>query len=60
MKGPERIETTRLVLRKPTAADAEAVYTRYSSDTEVTKYVGWPRHKSIEQTKESGHSDDRG
>jgi RimJ/RimL family protein N-acetyltransferase len=24
MKGPEHIETTRLVLRKPTAADAEA------------------------------------
>ena len=42
MKGPEHIETTRLVLRKPTAADAEAVYAQYSSDTEVTKYVGWP------------------
>jgi len=51
MKGPEHIETTRLVLRKPTAADAEAVYTRYSSDAEVTKYVGWSRHQSIEQTK---------
>ena len=51
MKGSEHIETARLVLRKPTAADAEAVYTRYSGDTEVTKYVGWPRHQSIEQTK---------
>ena len=52
MKAPEHIETTRLVLRKPTAADAETIYKRYSSDTEVTKYVGWPRHQSIEQTKE--------
>ncbi|HKV61035.1 MAG TPA: GNAT family N-acetyltransferase [Candidatus Acidoferrum sp.] len=43
--------TARLVLRKPTAADAEAIYTQYSGDTEVTKYVGWPRHQSIEQTK---------
>ena len=52
MKRPqEHIETTRLVLRKPTVADAEAVYTRYSSDTEVTKYVGWPRHQSVDQTK---------
>jgi ribosomal-protein-alanine N-acetyltransferase len=52
MKRPqEHIETTRLVLRKPIAADAEAVYTRYSSDIEVTKYLGWPRHQSIEQTK---------
>jgi [ribosomal protein S5]-alanine N-acetyltransferase len=51
MKKLEYIETTRLVLRKPTAVDTEAVYTRYSSDTEVTKYVGWSRHQSIEQTK---------
>ena len=51
MKAPEHIATTRLALRKPTAADAEGVYTRYSNDTEVTKYVGWPRHQSIEQTK---------
>ena len=51
MKAPEHIETTRLVLRKPTVADAEAIYRRYSSDTEVTKYVGWPRHRCIEQTK---------
>ena len=47
----EHIETTRLVLRKPTALDAEAVYTRYSSDTEVTRYVGWPRHQSVDDTK---------
>ena len=52
MKAPEHIETTRLVLRQPTVADAEAIYRRYSSDREVTKYVGWPRHQSIEQTKE--------
>jgi len=51
MKVPEHIETIRLVLRKPTAADAGAIYTRYSSDRDVTKYVGWPRHQSIEQTK---------
>jgi len=51
MKGLEYIETTRLVLRKPTTADAKAIYTRYSSDTEVTKYVAWPRHQSIEQTR---------
>lgn len=51
MKGPERIETSRLVLRRPTAADAEAVYARYSGDREVTRYVSWPRHQSIEQTK---------
>src|SRR5262249_54999274 len=47
-----RIETARLVLRKPTPTDAEAIFERYSSDTEVTKYLGWPRHQSIEQTRQ--------
>ena len=51
MKGPERFETSRLILRKPTLADAEAVFTRYASDREVTKYLGWPRHQSIDHTK---------
>jgi [ribosomal protein S5]-alanine N-acetyltransferase len=51
MKGPERFETSRLVLRKPTLADAQAVFTRYASDSEVTKYLGWPRHQSVDDTK---------
>ncbi len=51
MKAPLRIETNRLVLRKPTLADAEAVFTRYASDPEVTKFMGWPRHESIEETR---------
>lgn len=50
MKGPERIETNRLVLRKPTPADAEAVFSRYASDAEVTKLVSFPRHRSVEDT----------
>jgi len=32
-------------------ADAEAIHERYASDAEVTKYLGWPRHQSIEETK---------
>ena len=51
MKAPQRIETNRLVLRKPTLADAEAVFTRYASDADVTKFMGWPRHESIEETR---------
>ena len=51
MRGPERIETARLALRKPTFADAEAVFHRYASDPEVTKFLGWPRHRSIEHTR---------
>ena len=51
MKGPERFGTNRLVLRKPTFADAEAVFIRYASDPEVTRYLGWPRHQSVDDTK---------
>jgi len=48
MKGPERIETARLILRKPHAVDAETIFKRYSSDPEVTRLVGWPTHRSVE------------
>ena len=32
----DRIETARLILRRPVASDAEAIFTRYASDAEVT------------------------
>jgi len=51
MKGPERIETARLVLRRPLAADAEAVFSRYASDPEVTRLLSWPTHRSIDETR---------
>jgi RimJ/RimL family protein N-acetyltransferase len=51
VKGQERIDTTRLALRRPALSDAEAIFARYSSDADVTKYLSWPRHRSIEQTR---------
>jgi [ribosomal protein S5]-alanine N-acetyltransferase len=51
MKAPERVETDRLVLRRPVPADAEAIFARYAGDPEVTKYVGWPRHLSVEHSR---------
>lgn len=51
MKAPERIETARLVLRRPLAADAEAIFARYAADPEVTRFVGWPAHRSVEETR---------
>lgn len=49
-KAPERIETARLVLRRPGRGDAEAIFSRYSSDPEVTRFLGWAMHRSLEQT----------
>lgn len=51
MGAPERIETERLLLRRPCLDDAAIVYSRYASDREVTLFVGWPRHRSISDTQ---------
>lgn len=51
MKAPLQCETARLMLAAPTAADADAVFERYASDPDVTKYVGWPRHQSVADTR---------
>jgi RimJ/RimL family protein N-acetyltransferase len=40
-------DTARLRLRRPVLADAPAIYARYASDPEVTKWMGWPRHLSV-------------
>jgi [ribosomal protein S5]-alanine N-acetyltransferase len=50
LAAPERIETERLVLRKPRRDDAETIFTRYASDPEVARYMGFPRHESLEDT----------
>ena len=50
MKAPDCIETARLVLRRPEADDAERIFDRYASDAEVTRFVAWPTHRSIEYT----------
>ena len=45
------IRTARLELRRPTAADATAIFARYASDPEVTRYVGWDQHRSLVDTR---------
>ena len=44
----EIVETERLVLRRPRAQDAAAVFTRYAADPDVTRYMAWPTHRSID------------
>jgi hypothetical protein len=41
--APERIETERLVIRRPVDGDAEAIFARCASDPAVTTYLAWPR-----------------
>lgn len=50
MKPPTLIETPRLRLRLPEIADAQAIFEQYAQDTEVTRYLIWQPHQSMEET----------
>ena len=45
------LETDRLLLRPFEMEDAEAMFSGWASDPEVTKYLTWNTHDSIEVTK---------
>lgn len=49
--GTQIITTDRLILRRFKIDDAEAVYNNWTSDSEVSKYMRWQYHKSIEETE---------
>ncbi len=47
-KGTQTLETKRLILRRAELRDAKAMYDNWASDPEVTKYLTWPTHTSID------------
>ncbi|HEY8519442.1 MAG TPA: GNAT family N-acetyltransferase [Gammaproteobacteria bacterium] len=51
MKAPATLRTARLLLRRPVAADADAVFARFASDADVTRYLSWRRHITLEDTR---------
>lgn len=44
--------TDRLILHRPSERDTEEIFERYASHPDVTKYVGFKTHTSIDDTKE--------
>lgn len=50
-KGTVMLESSRLVLRKAIMEDAPAMFRNWASDPEVTKYLTWPPHASVEVTE---------
>jgi [ribosomal protein S5]-alanine N-acetyltransferase len=50
MQPPETFSTTRLLLRPPVRADAEAIFRAYAHDPEVTRYLIWRPHADVETT----------
>ena len=56
MKTPV-LETERLILRPLTVDDAEQAFLNWTSDPAVTRFMRWPIHLEISQTKEWLSSD---
>lgn len=46
--GTKKLETPRLILRPFRLTDAKAMYQNWANDKEVTKYLTWPCHSSIQ------------
>ena len=49
--GTKNIQTSRLILRPFTLEDADAMYHNWASDPDVTKYLTWPTHTSVEVSR---------
>lgn len=49
-KGTRTLETERLILRRFVVEDAQAMYDNWASDPEVTRFLTWPPHGSVEIT----------
>ena len=49
--GTVTLETPRLTLRRLTVEDGPAMYQNWASDPEVTRYLTWPAHTSVEGTR---------
>lgn len=49
--GTKTIETTRLTLRRLAATDAEMMFRNWTSDVNVTRFLRWNAHTSVDDTK---------
>lgn len=51
-RGTQSIRTDRLILRRFTENDAQAMFDTWASDVRVTRYMTWEPHTSVEVTKQ--------
>lgn len=49
---PQKIETERLVLHPLKYEEAEEIFYTYASKPEATRYVSWPTHRTISDTRD--------
>lgn len=49
--GTNTIETTRLVLRRLQLSDAKMMFSNWTADDKVTRFLRWDAHKTIDDTR---------
>lgn len=49
---PETLETRRLLLRRAAPADAEQIFQAYAQDPEVTRFLVWRPHRSVDTVRQ--------
>ena len=52
-RGTATIASKRLILRKFEMTDAKNMFSNWANDIEVSKYLMWKPHESIDVTKET-------
>ncbi|MET7244819.1 GNAT family N-acetyltransferase [Methylobacterium sp. EM32] len=53
---PPSLTTARLILRPAQPADAEALFSAYTADPEVARFMTWRPHRSVEETRDYLHA----
>ena len=48
---PEKLSTERLILQRLRYEDAEEIFYTYASKKEATKFMSWPTHQSLTDTR---------
>ena len=51
MDNTKTLETERLILRKFTIEDAEGMFNNWATDSETNKFLSWPLHSNVDETK---------
>lgn len=59
MSAPPTLRTARLLLRRPVLDDAPTIMQRFAADPEVTRYLSWPLHRSVEDSRAFVHWSDQ-
>jgi len=52
MTIPTAVTTERLLLRPPVVGDAQAILEEYAGDPEVTRFLNWQPHESVDTVRE--------